>query len=179
MTRSRDGSDPLGVVVIPAVNAHDARVRHLLRLAEKLGERACRDLDASEVTVNWFDAAQQRWVTIANIGSLGVGEERFPAGETYARSRFPRVTELLEDGQGYIGVLYAADCLPEVARVLALFGRSSCLGAPLNADDGKLWGELYLTRDYGRPVFTHHDLERAVALAAKAGPRLARASNAP
>ena len=149
-------------------------MRPLLRLAEALGEWARRDLDASEVTVNRFDAAAQQWVTVANIGHLGVGEDRFPTNEVYSRSRFPQVTALLERGEGYVGVLYVGDCLPEVARGLALYGKSSCVGVPLNAEDGKLWGELYATRDYGRPAFNQRDLDRARRIAAESGPRLAQ-----
>lgn len=150
-------------------------MRALLRLAESVGERARTELDASEVTVNHFDVAEQRWVTVANIGNLGIGEERFPTDETYSRSRFPKVTDLLEGGEGYVGVLYVGDCLPEVARVLALFGKSSCVGVPLACEDGKLWGELYATRDYGRPVFGQRELDLAMQLAVEVGPRLASA----
>ena len=57
--------------------------------------------------------------------------------------------------------------------MLALFGRNSCVGVPLRAQDGRLWGELYATRDYGRPVFGQRELALATALAADAGPRLA------
>ena len=57
--------------------------------------------------------------------------------------------------------------------MLALFVKSSCVGVLLNAEDGQLWGELYATRDYGRPVFGQRALALATALAAEAGPRLA------
>jgi GAF domain-containing protein len=151
----------------------DVRVRTLSSLAEEIGERVRSELDASEVTINRFVSGTQEWVTIANIGRLGLGEERFPTDERYPRSRFPEVTAMLERGEGYLAVQHAPDCPPEIARVLALFGRSSCVGVPLPGPDGVLWGELYATRDYGRPAFGQHELALATALAAEAGPRLA------
>lgn len=148
-------------------------MRALLRMAEQVGERARCELDASEVTVNHYDVAAQQWITLANIGNLGLGEERFPTGEVYSRSRFPTVTDLLEGGEGYVGVLYVGDCLPEIARALALYGKSSCVGVPLNGEDGKLWGELYVTRDYGRPAFGQRELDQAMSLAVEVGSELA------
>lgn len=153
---------------------------HTLRgTAEAFGERTRLELDASEVTVNRFDHHAQQWVTVANIGHHGLGEERFPTTEVYSRGRFPTVTDLLERGEGYLGVLYVEDCLPEVARLLALFGKSSCVGAPLTDGQGRLWGELYATRDYGRPPFTRDDLAHALRLAAEGGPLLAGVPAAP
>ncbi len=157
----------------PVAASDDGRVWTLPSLAEEIGERARRELDASEVTINRFVAGTQEWVTVANIGRLGLGEERFPTDERYPRSRFPQVTAMLERGEGYLAVQHAPDCLPEIARVLALFGRSSCIGVPLPGPDGGLWGELYATRDYGRRAFGQHELSLATALAAEAGPRLA------
>jgi GAF domain-containing protein len=151
----------------------DVRVRDLSGVAEEIGDLARSVLDASEVTISRFVEATQEWVTIANIGRLGVGEERFPTDERYSRSRFPQITSLLERGEGYLAVQHAPECPPEVARMLALFGKSSCVGVPLSGADGRLWGELYATRDYGRPVFGQHELALATALAAEAGPRLA------
>jgi GAF domain-containing protein len=148
-------------------------VRSLAVLAEEVGERARTELAASEVTVSQFVAATQEWVTIANIGRLGPGEERFPTDERYSRSRFAQITALLERGEGYLAVQHAPECPPEVARLLALFGRNSCVGVPLRTGDGQLWGELYATRDYGRPVFGRRELALATALAAEEGPRLA------
>lgn len=148
-------------------------MRTLLTLADEIGDRARSELDASEVTVDRSDAVAEEWVTITNIWCLGAGERRFPADEMYPRSRYPGVTSMLERGEGCLAVQHAPDCLPEIARVLALFGRSSCVGAPLTAGDGTLWGELYATRDYGRPTFGRHELAVATAPAAEAGPLLA------
>jgi len=167
------GFDDWRVVAVTVVAFDDVRVRSLLSVAEEIGEQARGELAASGVTINRFVAVTQEWVTIANIGRLGMGEQRFPTDETYSRSRFPQVTVLLERGEGYLAVQHAPECPPEVARMLALFGKSSCVGVPLNGEDGQLWGELYATRDYGRPAFGQHELALATALADEAGPRLA------
>jgi GAF domain-containing protein len=167
------GFDDCRVVAVTLVAFDDVRVRSLPSVAEEIGEQARTELDASGVTINRFVAVTQEWVTIANIGRLGMGEQRFPTDERYSRSRFAQITSQLERGEGYLAVQHAPECPPEIARILALFGKSSCVGVPLNGTDGRLWGELYATRDYGRPVFGQHELALATALAEEAGPRLA------
>ena len=71
----------------------------MLGLAEEIGEQARIELDASGVTISRFVAATQEWVTVANIGRLGLGEQRFPTDERYSRSRFPEITSKLERGK--------------------------------------------------------------------------------
>ncbi|HEY5185902.1 MAG TPA: hypothetical protein VIM19_13580 [Actinomycetes bacterium] len=93
----------------PFAASDDVPSRTLLSLAEEIGDQARGELAASGVTISRFVAVTQEWVTIANIGRRGLGEERFPTDERYLRSRFPQVTVLLERGEGYLAVQHAPE----------------------------------------------------------------------
>jgi diguanylate cyclase (GGDEF)-like protein len=112
---------------------------------------------------------------LVNDGELAPGEEHRPADEVYSVKDFPEIVEFLharwaEGGEPHAWV-ETADAEPGTGaychqRVAALRrrGRSCCVVAPIMLH-GLAWGELYVARAAGQPVFDAADAEFATVLA--------------
>ncbi len=116
---------------------------------------------------------------LVNAGARAVGEEEFPEEETYPVHRFPEIAEFLHEewagGGGPHAWVETAEGPPEGdggspgychQRVAALRrrGRGSCVVAPIVLR-GQAWGELYVARPAGEPVFGRPDADFATVLA--------------
>ncbi|MER0447910.1 sensor domain-containing diguanylate cyclase [Streptomyces sp. Edi4] len=122
---------------------------------------------------------------LVNEGERAFGEEEFPDGETYPVHQFPEITEFLHErwagggepnawvetatappggdtGQGHVGVPPSGSW----GRVAALRrrGRGCCVVAPIVLH-GRAWGELYVARPVGAPIFDASDADFATVLA--------------
>lgn len=113
---------------------------------------------------------------LVNDGDLAPGEEHLPAHETYPVDDFPEVVECLHgkwaDGGEPHAWVETADGgeggrRPAHRRAAALRrrGRSCCVVAPIVLH-GRAWGELYVARGPGEPVFGRADADFATVLAA-------------
>lgn len=56
------------------------------------------------------------------------------------------------------------------------FGKGSCLGAPILLE-GRVWGELFVTRSVGEPPYTPADLDFSVAVAAQIAAAIGQAEH--
>lgn len=129
---------------------------------------------------------------LVNVGELAVDEEEFPDDESYPVHEFPEIVGFLheqwvgggepsawvetaeEPHDGPVSAA-AAQRRDEVAgegganpqRVAALRrrGRGCCVVAPIVLH-GRAWGELYVARRTGEPVFGRPDADFASVLAA-------------
>ncbi|MGG2458395.1 diguanylate cyclase domain-containing protein [Streptomyces sp. RGM 3693] len=121
---------------------------------------------------------------LVNVGELAPGEREFPDDEAYPVHEFPEIVGFLHEQWAGGGAPSAwvdvaegesggepADG-PEVppgsrGRVAALRrrGRGCCVVAPLVLH-GRAWGELYVARRPGEPVFGRADADFATVLAA-------------
>ncbi|GGU09665.1 GGDEF domain-containing protein [Streptomyces violascens] len=122
---------------------------------------------------------------LVNEGERAHGEEEFPEDETYPVHQFPEITEFLHErwaggGEPNAWVETAADPPGGGAgyghaggppsgswgRVAALRrrGRGCCVVAPI-VMHGRAWGELYVARPVGAPVFDAADADFATVLA--------------
>ncbi|WP_336049977.1 GGDEF domain-containing protein [Streptomyces sp. CA2R101] len=129
---------------------------------------------------------------LVNVGELAADEEEFPDDESYPVHEFPEIVGFLHEqwaGGGEAGAWVetaeephdgpvsaaAARRRDEVAgegganpqRVAALRhrGRGCCVVAPIVLH-GRAWGELYVARRTGEPVFGRPDADFASVLAA-------------
>ncbi|MBT2395875.1 diguanylate cyclase domain-containing protein [Streptomyces sp. ISL-100] len=126
---------------------------------------------------------------LVNVGERAAGEEEFPEGETYPVHQFPEIAEFLheewagggepnawvETAEGVAGGAASASigasadasaagyCHQRVAA-LRRRGRGSCVVAPIVLR-GQAWGELYVARPAGAPVFDRSDADFATVLA--------------
>ncbi|GAA2441479.1 sensor domain-containing diguanylate cyclase [Streptomyces mauvecolor] len=122
---------------------------------------------------------------LVNEGERAYGEEEFPEDETYPVHQFPEITEFLHErwaggGEPNAWVETAAEPPGGGAgsdragappggsrgRVAALRrrGRGCCVVAPI-VMHGRAWGELYVARPVGAPVFDAADADFATVLA--------------
>jgi diguanylate cyclase (GGDEF)-like protein len=164
----------------------DPRLRGLAALARSLGrsaelvvmlelaaEGALIAIDAASVSISRQEPGTGTVRTLINVGRLGPSEERWPEDEVY------QVDDFLVDrawsgmsAQLAIGELRIAitsvgdpDGDPEEIRLLRSLEKASAMSAPLVVD-GKLWGELYATRETEAEPFGATDEAYAEALCA-------------
>ncbi|MFI6349475.1 diguanylate cyclase domain-containing protein [Streptomyces sp. NPDC050560] len=155
---------------------------------------ARRALSASFAALSVWERERGRLRVLANVGEYAGEESAFPEDEAYPVDDFPEITEFLHDrwaGGGAPGAWVAtADAVPEglagychpgapraaaLARTAALRrrGRGCCVVAPIVLDR-RAWGELYVARPVGAPVFDHREAAFATVLASVVAAGLAQ-----
>ncbi|MDH6580091.1 diguanylate cyclase (GGDEF)-like protein [Kitasatospora sp. MAP5-34] len=157
--------------------------------------RATSALGATMAAVSVWDRESGRLRVLVNHGELAAGEEELPENESYPVADFPEIVTYLEEHWTTrrlprAWVQTADDSAPsdpsaphahpgagafcrERAAGLRRRGRACCLVAPIVLH-GQAWGELYLARTVGLPVFTEADADYATLLAAQISAGLAQ-----
>ncbi|MEU9202912.1 GGDEF domain-containing protein [Streptomyces sp. NPDC048332] len=156
---------------------------------------ACEALGGSFAALSVWERGRGRLRVLVNAGERADGEEEFPDEETYPVHQFPEITEFLHErwagggepdawvetadgpvepepgdaGAGGVDVSGAHGyrrgyCHQRVAA-LRRRGRGCCVVAPIVLH-GRAWGELYVARPSGEPVFDRRDADFATVLAA-------------
>lgn len=147
----------------------------------------CRALGGSFAALSVWERELGRLRVLANVGERAEGEEEFPEDESYPVHQFPEITEFLHERWAGGG---EPDAWVETAhgptaggrpgylhqRVAALRrrGRGCCVVAPIVLH-GRAWGELYVARPAGAPVFDRGDADFATVLAAVVAAGIAQA----
>ncbi|MFC0601351.1 diguanylate cyclase domain-containing protein [Streptomyces palmae] len=146
---------------------------------------ARRALGGDFAAVSVWERELGRLRVLVNEGELAEDEQEFPADECYPVSDFPEITEFLHEEWARGGEPHAwvevADPPPGAdgggepgvrpdagwgrGAALRRRGRGSCVVAPIVLL-GRAWGELYVARAVGRPVFERRDADFATVLAA-------------
>ncbi|MEU7489404.1 GGDEF domain-containing protein [Streptomyces sp. NPDC042319] len=154
---------------------------------------ACRALGGSFAAVSVWERQRGRLRVLVNVGDLTDSEEEYPDDESYPVHEFPEIVGFLHErwaggGEPEAWVETADDPREEGGyrrpgkpsaggggRVAALRrrGRGSCVVAPLVLH-GRAWGELYVARPQGAPVFGRDDAAFATVLAAVAAAGIAQ-----
>lgn len=173
----------------------DARLRGLASVARSLGrsaqlavmvelaaEGAVQALGAASVSISRQEPGTGTVRTLINVGRLGPTEERWPENEVYRIEDF-------EVGNIWAGMSaqFAAGELriiinsvddpgadPVEVAILRSLDKGSSMSAPLVVD-GRLWGELYATREHGDDPFDATDEAYTEALGAILGGAISRA----
>ncbi|WP_433342008.1 GGDEF domain-containing protein [Streptomyces sp. CA-253872] len=178
--------------------AEDARLWAVVELAQALAvARSAREtwraaargarlaLGGSFAALSVWERGPGRLRVLVNEGERAPGEDEFPEDETYPVHRFPEITEFLHERWARGGAPHAwAETAEGPAggeagychqRVAALRrrGRGACVVAPLVLD-GRAWGELYVARPAGAPVFGQAEAGLATVLAAVVAAGLAQ-----
>ncbi|MFE7957769.1 MULTISPECIES: GGDEF domain-containing protein [unclassified Streptomyces] len=145
----------------------------------------CRALAGSFAALSVWERDLGRLRVLVNVGDRAPEEAEFPVDETYPVHQFPEITEFLherwaaggepnawvETAQGPTAD-HAGYCHQRVAA-LRRRGRGCCVVAPI-VMHGRAWGELYVARRVGAPVFDRGDADFATVLAAVAAAGLAQ-----
>ncbi|MFG5724397.1 GGDEF domain-containing protein [Streptomyces murinus] len=146
---------------------------------------ACRALDGSFAALSVWERELGRLRVLVNVGDRRPDEEEFPAAESYPVHQFPEITEFLHErwaggGGPNAWVETAEGAAAGVPgyfhqRVAALRrrGRGCCVVAPVVLH-GRAWGEVYVARAVGAPVFGRADADFATVLAAVVAAGLAQ-----
>ncbi|MFJ4811606.1 GGDEF domain-containing protein [Streptomyces longwoodensis] len=151
---------------------------------------ACRALAGTFAALSVWERELGLLRVLVNVGDRAADEEEFPEDEAYPVHRFPEITEFLHerwitggepnawvetaDG-GAAGGGAAGEpgyCHQRVAA-LRRRGRGSCVVAPIVLH-GRAWGELYVARSMGTPVFDRADADFATVLASVVSAGLAQ-----
>ncbi|MCX5204599.1 diguanylate cyclase [Streptomyces sp. NBC_00237] len=169
----------------------DVRVRAVVALAQAMAAAhtpretwraaalGARDaLGGSFAALSVWEREAGRLRVLVNEGDRAEGEDEFPADETYPVHQFPEITEFLHErwaggGEPDAWVETADDGGPATPRpgychqrvaALRRRGRGCCVVAPIVLH-GRAWGELYVARPRGTPVFDRADADFATVLA--------------
>ncbi|MEU1017449.1 GGDEF domain-containing protein [Streptomyces sp. NPDC005900] len=177
----------------------DVRLRAVVELAQGMAAAqtpreswraaalgACRALSGSFAALSVWERDLGRLRVLVNAGERAEGEEEFPEREAYPVHQFPEITEFLherwvgggepnawvETAEGPRGGRTAGYCHQRVTA-LRRRGRGCCVVAPIVLH-GRAWGELYVARPVGAPVFGRADADFATVLAAVAAAGIAQ-----
>ncbi|MEV7953676.1 GGDEF domain-containing protein [Streptomyces sp. NPDC088252] len=147
---------------------------------------ACEALGGSFAALSVWERGRGRLRVLVNAGERAEGEEEFPEEEAYPVHRFPEITEFLHErwagggepdawvetadgavgGTPCVGVRgYGRGYCQQRVAALRRRGRGCCVVAPIVLH-GRAWGELYVARPVGQPVFGREDADFATVLAA-------------
>ncbi|MFE9649996.1 diguanylate cyclase domain-containing protein [Streptomyces sp. NPDC006365] len=146
---------------------------------------ACHALAGSFAALSVWERELGRLRVLVNVGERAADEEEYPDNEAYPVHQFPEITEFLHErwaaGGGPNAWVETAEgpaggraeyCHQRVAA-LRRRGRGCCVVAPIVLH-GRAWGELYVARRAGAPVFARADAEFATVLASVAAAGIAQ-----
>ncbi|MEW2570040.1 diguanylate cyclase [Streptomyces sp. NPDC047070] len=167
----------------------DVRLRAVVALAQGMAaahapreswraaaDGARRALGGNFAALSVWERQLGRLRVLANTGERAPGEEGFPESETYPVHQFPEITEFLHErwvggGEPNAWVETAdgpaagsAEYCHQRVAALRRRGRGCCVVAPIVLH-GRAWGELYVARSAGAPVFGRADADFATVLA--------------
>ncbi|MFI1155895.1 diguanylate cyclase domain-containing protein [Streptomyces sioyaensis] len=152
--------------------------------AHAAAQGVCQALGGSFAAISKWERELGKLRVLVNTGELADGEEEFPDDESYPVHEFPEIAGFVheqwagggessawvEDAEGPAGTPAQEEREAgrgNAQRVAALRrrGRGCCVVAPIVLH-GRAWGELYVARRTGEPVFGRADADFAGVLAA-------------
>ncbi len=138
-------------------------------LLRRVSLAAMAALEGASVSLSIWEPEHARLRCVLNDGDLGTGEVLEPEGEYYGVSDYAPVIPLLEEQQAFTAIAEDDGPYGELVRRL---GKGSCVVAPIPLD-GRVWGELFVTRTVDQARFGVADVDFAVAVAAQVGAAIA------
>jgi diguanylate cyclase (GGDEF)-like protein len=174
-----------------------AGAQSALEAVRAAAARATAALGATMAAVSVWDRESGRLRVLVNHGELAAGEEEVPEDESYPVADFPEIVTYLDEhwttgrlprawvqtaeelvpaaaaGFGATSVPGTTAFCRQRAAGLRRRGRSCCVVAPIVLH-GQAWGELYLARGAGLPVFSESDAQYATLVAAQISAGLAQ-----
>ena len=161
--------DALLRVAAAAAGAND--LNSVLELA---AEEALQAIGGASLSISRFERDSNCYRTLINVGSLGPGEERYPAEELYDVDSYPMIQRMAQTGQPYFNSLDDPDCDPAAAGILRRLGKSSDLGVPIVVE-GRNWGEVWATTFADTTPFRAEDVQFLEAVSGQLANAITRA----
>ena len=133
-------------------------------------EAARLALEAASLSISVWERDQARVRVLVNVGDLAPHELPSPTDEVYSITDFPMLVPLFNDGQGFVHYsdLTAVHGPHDVAssELLRDLGKDSGMSVPI-ALEGRVWGELFVTRAHGAAPFEADDIDYGLAVSAQ------------
>jgi len=140
----------------------------LTEIAEAAAESFLETFAADTASVSLVQGDEYR--SLVNVGVLFPGDVRFPEDEVYEIGYYPKASEALMRGEGYVSSIDTKG-MAEADRMLKEFDRGTCMGVPLTYLRETI-GEVFVTRPHGEPAFTAEDLGVGMELTRQLGFRM-------
>lgn len=147
-----------------------------VELLRQAGESALQALDAASASISRWDPDIGQVRTLLNLGQLGPEEQPEPVDEIYRADSYVHLQTMVQDLTGWstnVDVGSASDADVQLLRAL---GKHCSVGAPIPLE-GRIWGELFLSRGADQPCFDDADVDLALVVAAQIGAALATADH--
>ena len=145
-------------------------------LLDQAARSARRALDGASVSISRWDDNSGMCQVLLNEGLLGPHEVPYPEDEIYEAAVYGSLEALTEQLSGWTTSIDAADTDGADALLLRRLDKHCSLGAPIPME-GRIWGELYLTRTADQPCFDQSDIDLALVVGAQIGAALATAQH--
>jgi diguanylate cyclase (GGDEF)-like protein len=138
-------------------------------LLRRVSHAAMVAMDGVSVSLSIWEPGLNRIQCVLNEGRLGPGEVPEPVEEFYSLDEYGSARTLLEQQLAFTA---RGDDDSAYGGLVRRLGKGSCVVAPIPLD-GRVWGELFVTRFVDQPDFSLGDIDFAVAVAAQVGAAIA------
>ncbi|HVQ86876.1 MAG TPA: sensor domain-containing diguanylate cyclase [Actinomycetes bacterium] len=145
-------------------------------LLRQVSVAAHQALRVSSLSISQWEPEHGRIRVLINHGDLAASESAEPVDELYSVETFTYLRDLVDELQGWVINSETADPDEPDVQLLAELGKHCSVGVPIPLE-GRVWGELYLTRTSEQPCFDQSDLDLALVVAAQIGAALATAEH--
>ncbi len=147
--------------------------RELLRTAL---EEVRRIVGAASASLEQWERESGQLRCLVSVGQLGPGEVTFPENEVYALSEFAQARRTLLTGLPYLHTVDDPDADPEAVELLRTLNKYSSAAVPVYLE-ARMWGQIWLSTDFGEPPFRAGDVELLLSVATLMGSVVVQAEN--
>jgi diguanylate cyclase (GGDEF)-like protein len=133
-------------------------------------------LGAASVSISRWDAELGQVRVLLNDGLLGPDEVLEPIDEVYTAETYVHLQVLADQLTGWASNVDHGDQDEADVKLLNALEKHCSVGAPIPMD-GRIWGELFLSRTADQPCFDDADIDLALVVAAQIGAALATADH--
>ena len=135
-------------------------------------------LEAASLSISVWERDQAHVRVLVNTGELAELELESPIDEIYLVTDFPQLIALFADGHGFVHQVDDEAPGPGATErgmsgLLRELGKSSSLSVPIVLE-GRVWGELFVTRTRSDVPFENDDIDYGVAVAAQVAAGIAQ-----
>jgi diguanylate cyclase (GGDEF)-like protein len=146
-------------------------------------EAARLALDAASLSISVWERDQAHVRVLVNTGDLAPHELPSPTDEIYLVTDYPQLIALFAEGQGFVhhvspetgstGSTGSSQHDGVMSDLLNALGKASSLSVPLVLE-GRVWGELFVTRDATQEPFEPDDVDYGFAVSAQVAAGIAQ-----